>query len=134
VRNTGDNYVSFTHVDNIAHGLLCGAHALKPGAKACGKFYVVTDGSAHRLWSVIDSAVEKVGMPSLESKLHLPTTLLYDPRTDCPCCAPPQRRYAMLHHAHCCPLFCTSLTQLRLACSALLCAALILSERAAYWC
>ena len=82
VRNTGDNYVSFTHVDNIAHGLLCGAHALKPGAKACGKFYVVTDGSAHRLWSVIDSAVEKVGMPSLESKLHLPTTLLYDPRTD----------------------------------------------------
>jgi hypothetical protein len=54
---------SYRQVDNIAHGLLCGAKALKPGAAACGKFFVVTDGSAHNLWRVIDSAVEKVGMP-----------------------------------------------------------------------
>ena len=41
----GDNHVSFTHMDNIAHGLLCGANALRPGAEACGRFFVVTEGS-----------------------------------------------------------------------------------------
>ena len=74
----GQNWVSFTHMDNIAHGLLCAANALKSAdSPANGKFFVVTDGSCHNLWATIDSAVVQCGFTSLAIKWHLPLWLLY---------------------------------------------------------
>ncbi len=40
----GTNRISYTHVDNYAHGLILGEQALYPGSPALGGFYIVADG------------------------------------------------------------------------------------------
>jgi hypothetical protein len=68
----GSNYVSFTHMDNIAHGLLCASNALQSvDSPANGKFFVVTDGACHNLWDTINDAVVQCGYTALASKFHL---------------------------------------------------------------
>lgn len=76
VFGAGDNRISFCHVDNYAHGLILGAEALYKGSPALGKFYIVTDGPAKVFWRVLDSAVMRMGMPSLFGKMHLPVALM----------------------------------------------------------
>jgi nucleoside-diphosphate-sugar epimerase len=80
----GKNRVSFTHVDNYCHGLICGERALFKGSAALGGFYIVTDGCTHPcpqgyalFWSAIDQLVEAVGLPSIFKKTKLPTWLLF---------------------------------------------------------
>ena len=55
--------ICFTHVDNYAHGLIIAERALKPGSKALGGFYIVTDGESHPyregylyLWDAMEEA------------------------------------------------------------------------------
>ncbi|MBD5001400.1 hypothetical protein GUF49_07565, partial [Xanthomonas citri pv. citri] len=61
----GKNMVSFTHVDNYAHGLILGSEKLVPGSPILGKFYVVTDGPEQNFWRVIDEACIAHGHASL---------------------------------------------------------------------
>jgi len=70
---SGENLISFCHVDNYCHGLILGAEALYPGSPALGKYYVVTDGPAIKFWKVLDEAVVAMGFYSLWKKFHLPT-------------------------------------------------------------
>lgn len=74
----------FTHVDNYAHGLIIAERALKPGAAALGKFYIVTDGASHpfpegylNFWDTIDEAARAMGFASLKAKWYLPMWLLW---------------------------------------------------------
>ena len=74
----GSNLISFTHVDNAAHAHILAAAALLRGdAGVDGEFFVVTDTGAVYLWDAIDAAVVRCGLPSLESRLHVPIPLLY---------------------------------------------------------
>lgn len=72
----GDNMISFCHVDNIAHGLICGALSLYAKSPALGQFYIVTDGPPQNLWGSLNMAVEGMGFTSLNSKFHLPVWLM----------------------------------------------------------
>mmetsp|Transcript_11499 Transcript_11499/g.32615 ORF Transcript_11499/g.32615 Transcript_11499/m.32615 type:complete len:353 (+) Transcript_11499:119-1177(+) len=72
----GNNDVSFTHVDNYCHALILGYDALFRGSHALGKFYIATDGGSQKFWGVIDSAVKRMGYPSLYTKSKLPVPLL----------------------------------------------------------
>jgi len=78
---SGSNVVSFTHVDNICHGLCLAAQELQrngPTSPAAGEFFVVTDGDSgvRNFWDTIDEAVVACGLPSLHTKAALPTALL----------------------------------------------------------
>jgi nucleoside-diphosphate-sugar epimerase len=73
---SGENLISFCHVDNYCHGLILGAEALYPGSPALGKYYVVTDGPAIQFWKVLDEAVVAMGFYSLWKKFHLPTMFM----------------------------------------------------------
>ena len=76
----GGNAVSFTHTDNIVHGLILAASKLwKEGSTsdAAGEFFVVTDGGAHSIWDVINFAVVRAGYPSIFGKMRVPVFLLY---------------------------------------------------------
>jgi len=80
----GTNRICFTHVDNYAHGLIIAERALKPGAAALGKFYIVTDGASHpfpegylNFWDTIDEAARAMGFASLKAKWYLPMWLLW---------------------------------------------------------
>jgi nucleoside-diphosphate-sugar epimerase len=68
----GENLISFCHVDNYCHGLILGYEALFEGSPALGKFYIVTDGPAVRLWHVLDRAIIAMGFVSLFTKIKLP--------------------------------------------------------------
>ena len=70
---SGNNLISFCHVDNYCHGLILGGDALYPGSPALGKFYVITDGPAIKFWKALDEAVIAMGFKSLWQKMHLPT-------------------------------------------------------------
>lgn len=75
----GNNLVSFTHADNISHGLILAAAKLwceGSTSKAAGEFFVVTDTGSRNFWDAVDSAVTECGMPSLWSKTHLSPALL----------------------------------------------------------
>lgn len=69
---SGENLISFCHVDNYCHGLILGAEALYPNSPALSKFYVITDDGAIPFWKVLDEAVIAMGFTSLWSKVHLP--------------------------------------------------------------
>ena len=80
----GKNRICFTHVDNYCHGLIIAERALKPGSKAAGKFYIVTDGNTHPngeqyliFWEILDEAVKGMGFTSLWAKTKLPKPLLF---------------------------------------------------------
>jgi len=80
----GRNRVCFTHVDNYAHGLIIAERALYANSPALGGFYIVTDGATHPdpagfglFWEVVDSAVTRMGFPSLWGKFKLPSWLMY---------------------------------------------------------
>jgi nucleoside-diphosphate-sugar epimerase len=75
----GENAVSFTHADNIAHGLVLAAAKLwqeGPESRAAGEFFVVTDTGARNFWDAVDMAIEECGLPSLRSRMHLSPNLL----------------------------------------------------------
>jgi len=76
VFGSGNNYVSFTHVDNYCHGLIIAADKLKKGSPILGKFYIVTDGGKVKLWDALDDASVALGHTSLMSKMKLPFSLL----------------------------------------------------------
>lgn len=74
----GGNRISVTHVDNYAHGCLCGADALEATDSPCGgKFYIVTDGPNVDFWQFLNQAVMACGFDDLYAKFHLPTWFLY---------------------------------------------------------
>ena len=80
VFGSGSNAVSFTHTDNIVHGLIIAAAKLwKEGSTslAAGEFFVVTDGGARPIWDAIDDAVVRAGYPSIFDKLPVPKIVLY---------------------------------------------------------
>jgi len=70
--------VAFCHVDNYAHALILGEHALYKGSPALGKFYVVTDGKTQTepgynyFWDEIDRMVVTMGFPALADKTPFP--------------------------------------------------------------
>lgn len=77
---SGENYVSFTHADNIAHALILAAAKLwreGPSSPAAGEFFVVTDGTAHNFWDALDTAVVGCGMPSIREKMMVPVMLMW---------------------------------------------------------
>lgn len=70
--------ISLCHVDNYAHGLLCGADALYRGSPALAKFYIVTDGPPPQdLWRIINEAGVYMGFADLTTKFHLPVWFMY---------------------------------------------------------
>lgn len=70
--------ISLCHVDNYAHGLLCGADALVAHSPALGQFYIVTDGPPPQdLWVRINEAGMAMGFVDLRTKLHLPVWFMY---------------------------------------------------------
>ncbi|MEM6995186.1 MAG: NAD-dependent epimerase/dehydratase family protein [Myxococcota bacterium] len=72
VFGSGDNLISLTHVDNYCHGLILGAEALHSGSEAQGRFYIVTDGGAHKFWDALDRAITGVGLPTIKNRRALP--------------------------------------------------------------
>ena len=74
---SGLNRISVTYVDNYAHGLLCAADVMEPGAACLGKFYIVTDGPPVLFWEWINQAIVSMGFTDLYQKFHLPVWLLY---------------------------------------------------------
>jgi nucleoside-diphosphate-sugar epimerase len=76
VFGSGENRISFCHVDNYCHGLILGAEALYPHSPALGKFYIITDGPPIKFWHVLDEAAIAMGFTSLFSKFHLPVWLM----------------------------------------------------------
>lgn len=73
---SGENVISFCHVDNYCHGLILGGEALYEGSPALGKFYIITDGDPQVFWKVLDEAVIAMGFTSLWSKMHFPTAFM----------------------------------------------------------
>lgn len=73
---SGNNDISFCHVDNYCHGLILGYAALYANSPALGKFYIITDGPPIKFWKVLDEAAIAMGFTSLWSKFHLPTWLM----------------------------------------------------------
>jgi len=73
---SGENKVSFTHVDNYCHGLIIAYDKLYKGSPALGKFYIVTDGGYRRFWDVIDAGSKCMGYGSLWDKIKLPWILM----------------------------------------------------------
>ena len=73
---TGNNNVSFTHVDNYCHGLIIAFDKLVEGSPILGKFYVVTDGGKCNFWDALDEASVEMGYGSLKKKFHLPYFLM----------------------------------------------------------
>ena len=84
VFGNGRNKICFTHVDNYAHGLIIAERALYEGSPACGKFYIVTDGTTHPngeqyliFWKILDEAIIAMNFTSLWSQIKLPKWLLF---------------------------------------------------------
>ena len=78
ILGTGENLISFTHIDNCAHAHILAAKALTDHKAApAGKYYVVTDGGAQYMWDAINRAVVAAGFTSLKNKFNLNTCLLY---------------------------------------------------------
>jgi len=73
----GNNKISLCHIDNYAHGLLCGADALYQKSPALAKFYVVTDDEPQYFWKILNQAIIAMGFVDLETKIHLPAWLLF---------------------------------------------------------
>lgn len=73
---SGENLISFCHVDNYCHGLILGAEALYTGSPALGRYFVVTDGPGVKFWRVLDEAIVAMGFHSLWKKFHFPTGLM----------------------------------------------------------
>ena len=70
--------ISLCHVDNYAHGLLCGADALYVNSPALAKFYICTDGPPPQdLWGIINEAGVYMGFTDLTTKIHLPVWFMY---------------------------------------------------------
>lgn len=82
---SGNNLISFTHVDNYCHGLILAERALRKGSPALGKFYIVTDGPARKFWDELERASVGMGYPSLKGKFHLPLWLLLPIAATCEC-------------------------------------------------
>mmetsp|Transcript_156838 Transcript_156838/g.503384 ORF Transcript_156838/g.503384 Transcript_156838/m.503384 type:complete len:765 (-) Transcript_156838:612-2906(-) len=75
----GQNITSFTHADNIAHGLvLAGAKLYTEGPKsaAAAEFFVVTDGGACSFWDAVNDAVVECGFANLYTKISYSPMLL----------------------------------------------------------
>ena len=73
----GDNLISWTSADNAAHAHILAAAALLRGVPGvAGEFFVVSDTGAGFLWDAIDAAVVACGLPSLETRLHIPVVPL----------------------------------------------------------
>jgi len=78
ILGTGENIISFTHVDNCAHAHILAAKALVDHKSApAGKYYTITDGGANYMWDAINSAVMAAGYQSLRHKFNVNTILLY---------------------------------------------------------
>lgn len=80
VLGNGENNVTFTHADNISHGLILAASKLwHEGAKspAAGEFFVVNDGDAQNFWDAVDDAVQICGLPSVRAKCAVPEFVLW---------------------------------------------------------
>merc|ERR1712196_23136 len=75
----GHNVVSFTHVDNICHGLILAAIALGDdnNTESHGEYFVVTDGDPLNLWDVLDQTAVALGLASIRKKMHIPVSILY---------------------------------------------------------
>lgn len=71
----GHNCISMVHVDNYAHGLILGYHALRAG-RAGAEFIIVTDGGPVRFWDAIEDAAIGLGYGSVKKRMHLPVWLL----------------------------------------------------------
>jgi nucleoside-diphosphate-sugar epimerase len=72
IMGSGENEISFCHVDNYCHGLILGYCALYAGSPALGKYYVVTDGAPQKFWRVLDTAIVGMGFDSLTTRTALP--------------------------------------------------------------
>jgi len=77
ILGTGQNIVSFTHVDNIVHAIMLAANAVGPDSPANGEVYIITDGDKQNFWDVMDVAVTHCGLPSLKEKFPVPIGILY---------------------------------------------------------
>eukprot|EP00123_Amoebidium_parasiticum_P022607 comp9111_c0_seq1/m.4279 comp9111_c0_seq1/g.4279 ORF comp9111_c0_seq1/g.4279 comp9111_c0_seq1/m.4279 type:complete len:353 (-) comp9111_c0_seq1:439-1497(-) len=75
---THDVVMSFVHVDNFCHALLCAHEALQPGSRALGGYYSVRDLDGNRsYWQVMDQAVRGMGLPSFLDKRPAPVGLVF---------------------------------------------------------
>lgn len=75
---TGENLVSFTHADNVAHAMAIAATKLwheGAASPAAGEFFVVTDGEVRNFWDTVIDAVVQSGIPSPHFKLKAPLFL-----------------------------------------------------------
>lgn len=72
--------VSFTHSDNVAHGLLCAGKALlnegKSSGSIGGRAYMVTDGNVMPIWDPIDQCVQRSGYTSIRRMIYIPRAFL----------------------------------------------------------
>lgn len=73
---TGENKISVCYVDNYCHGLILGERKLYKDSPVLGKFYLITDDVAPKLWDFLDEAVVAMGYTSLWSKFKLPYALM----------------------------------------------------------
>jgi nucleoside-diphosphate-sugar epimerase len=84
VFGSGRNNICFTHVDNYCHGLIIAERALSKGGRACGQFYIVTDGDTHphaegyaNFYDCIHEAALAMGFDDFKQKAALPLWLLW---------------------------------------------------------
>lgn len=77
ILGSGQNLVSFTHVDNYCHALILGHDALYKGSQALGQYYNVTDDGHYNFWDALNEAVTYMGFADLKKKLSVPTWLVF---------------------------------------------------------
>jgi len=76
----GDILTSFTHADNISHGLILAAARLwqeGPQSAVAAEFFVVTDTGAQSFWDVINDAIVECGLPSLTPKARVSEIMVW---------------------------------------------------------
>ncbi len=79
LRPLGDRniMISFSHCENIGHGLLlAGKGLLNRKENAGGRVFAVTDGVNSPFWDRMHFAIESNNLPSIRRKLHCPRSVL----------------------------------------------------------
>jgi len=77
IMGTGENLISFTHVDNYSDALVSALDQLFPGSPILGNYYIVTDEEVQNFWKVMDQLVVYQGATSLYKKFRVPSFIMY---------------------------------------------------------
>ncbi|XP_062513683.1 sterol-4-alpha-carboxylate 3-dehydrogenase, decarboxylating-like [Corticium candelabrum] len=71
----GKNLVDFTYVENVVHGHILAAEALRVGGPVCGQAFNITNDEPMPFWTFVSQVCTGLGYPA--PRYHLPYLLVY---------------------------------------------------------